>query len=184
MKYILLDADNINIELFVKDVFPKIQYQFGKETYHINIYCQTNIIFKHLSSFDISVNLKCTKYKNKNSTDAHILFECGRLVNDDNMIIIVSDDKIFSEITNDRNIFQIGVCDFNKKMKLNKINLLSLIERLYKDSNYSLSYDIFLDDLVKYFKNVGISDIENLINSGVPELGISKTNVIYKRIHK
>ena len=181
MFYILLDADNINLETFIKDVLPKIEYRFGKkENYKIRLYSQSNMIFKHIPELRISLDILCSKYKNKNCTDAHILFDCGKLVggeSSENDIIIVSNDKIFSEIVDEKNIYQMGFQGQTKRLKLNKNNLLTTLEKLHKESNYSKSHDIYVDDLVEHF-NVGISDIVNYIQ-GIPELSISKTNVVY-----
>jgi hypothetical protein len=138
------------------------------------------MILKHIPGLRISLDILCTKYKNKNCTDAHILFDCGKLVGGDsseNDIIIVSNDKIFNEIVDEKTIYQMGTPSLTKRLKLNKNNLFSILEKLHKEANYSKSHDVYVDDLTDYF-NVGISDLINYIQ-GIPELSISKTNVVY-----
>ena len=178
--YILLDGDNIQLDIFINDIKPQIEYKYGKK-FKIILYCQSNIIFRYQIMRELTLSINCSKTRNKNATDAQILYQAGKLIGEDpsNIVIIVSNDQIFNEIVNE-NVFLIGNNNC-KKMKLNRTNLLNVFEELSKDCKTNLSKDIYLDEFLFYFSKDSISSIETLINNHIPELCISKSNCVYWR---
>jgi hypothetical protein len=178
--YVLLDGDNIQLEVFINDIKPQIEYKYGKK-FKIILYCQSNIIFRYQTLRELTLSISCSKTKNKNSTDAQIIYQAGKIVgeNPENIVIIVSNDQIFNEITS-QNVFLIGNNNC-KKLKLNRTNLLHAFEELSKDCKTNLSKDIYLDEFLFYFSKNSITAIETLINTQIPELCVSKSNCVYWR---
>jgi small GTP-binding protein len=113
--------------------------------------------------------------------DAVFIYQAGKIVgeNPENIVIIVSNDQIFNEITS-QNVFLIGNNNC-KKLKLNRTNLLHAFEELSKDCKTNLSKDIYLDEFLFYFSKNSITAIETLINIQIPELCVSKSNCVYWR---
>ena len=178
--YVLLDGDNIQLDVFLNDIKPQIEYKYGKK-FRINVYCQSNLILRYQSMRELTLSINCSKTKSKNSTDAQIIYQAGKLVgeNNQNTVIIVSNDQIFNEITN-QNVILIGNNNC-KKLKLNRTNLLNVFEELSKDCKTNLSKDIYLDEFLFYFSKNSVNAIETLITNQIPELCISKNNCVYYR---
>ena len=178
--YVLLDGDNIQLDVFINDIKPQIEYKYGK-IFKIILYCQSNIIFRYQTMRELTLSISCSKTKNKNSTDAQIIYQAGKIVGEDtdNIVVIVSNDQIFNEIVN-KNVFLIGNNNC-KKLKLNRTNLLNVFEELSKDCKTNLSKDIYLDEFLFYFSKNSVTAIESLINNQIPELCISKNNCVYWR---
>jgi len=179
--YVLLDGDNIQLDVFINDIKPQIEYKYGKK-FKINVYCQSNLIVRYQSMRELTLSITCSKTKNKNSTDAQIIYQAGKFIgeNPDNKVIIVSNDQIFNEIVSE-NIFLIGNNTNSKKLKLNRTNLLQVFEELAKDCKTNLSKDIYLDEFLCYFSKNSIGNIESVITNQIPELCISKNNCVYYR---
>jgi hypothetical protein len=178
--YVLLDGDNIQLDVFINDIKPQIEYKYGK-IFKIILYCQSNIIFRYQTMRELTLSISCSKTKNKNSTDAQIIYQAGKIVGEDtdNIVVIVSNDQIFNEIVN-KNVFLIGNNNC-KKLKLNRTNLLNVFDELSKDCKTNLSKDIYLDEFLFYFSKNSVCAIETLINNHIPELCISKSNCVYYR---
>jgi len=178
--YVLLDADNIQLEIFIKDILPQIEYKYGK-ILNLSIFCQTNIIIKYISNKSMSFCLKCSKTKNKNASDAQILFEAGKIYieNDANTIIIVSNDKIFNEIVDNERIFLYENNINKKNLKLNKQNIINIYNQLKIEYGNNASTDVFIDDLICYFNKPSITTLKEFIINNIPELSVSKSNCVY-----
>jgi hypothetical protein len=178
--HVLLDADNILLEVFINDIKPQIEYKYGK-IYNIYLYCQSNLVFKYETMRKIDLSINCSKTRNKNSTDAQILFQAG-VINGkfpDDQIIIVSNDQIYNEIISE-NIVLMGNNKNGKKLKLNKTNILTVFGIFSKDLKINRSKDIYIHDFLEYFSKYSLIDIENLIKQ-IPELCISKSNCVYMK---
>ena len=95
--YVLLDGDNIQLDVFINDIKPQIEYKYGKK-FKINLYCQSNIIFRYQTMRELTLSISCSKTKSKNSTDAQIIYHAGKLIGEDpsNVVVIVSNDQIFN----------------------------------------------------------------------------------------
>ena len=176
----MIDGDNIQLDVFINEIKPQIEYKYGKE-FQINLYCQTNLVLKYESMRSLNLCINCSKTKNKNSTDAQILYQTGLLIgeNPDNKVIIISNDQIFNEISS-HNVILIGNKIHSTKLKLSKNNLLTVFKELSKDCKFNPSKDIYLDDFLTYFTKNSLSEIESLINK-IPGLCISKSNCVYAK---
>ena len=177
--YVLLDGDNILLDVFIKYVKPKIDYIYGTN-YNVSLYCQTNLTFRYESLRSIKLSLRCTRTRTKNATDAQILFEAGRLIGDshENVVIIVSNDKIFNEITIPDKVILMGYENNIKRLRLTKENLLKVFKE-HIDTRKDKAEDFYLEDYTNSFSKYSISTIKEHINLYVPELSISNTNCIY-----
>jgi len=178
--YVLLDSDNIQFEVFVNDIKPQIEYKYGKQLI-IHLYCQTNLTFRYETMRRLTLSIICSKTRNKNSTDAQIIFQAGKIIGESetNIVIIVSNDNIFNEIASDKVVIM-GNNPNCKKLKLNKTNILNVFTELSKDCKFNKSKDIYIDELLPYFSKYSITNLEDSINQ-IPELCISKTNCVYWR---
>lgn len=98
---IFLDGDNIPIDHYYRDIEQKIKNiinPISVDTIVPNVYNQSNMVFKYTSTRDVKMRICCCKTTNKNATDAQILFNTGRAIAEGKRVIIVSNDKIFTEI--------------------------------------------------------------------------------------
>ena len=177
--YVFVDGDNIQFDTFITHVKPRIDEKFGK-VYKLIIICQTNMIFKHRSDFDIDFRLICSKTKNKNATDGKILFEIGKLFHENEKIIIVSDDKIFEEVVDNSKIFLEKFINIGTKRKVKKGVILDVFACLHENRCDS-GTDIYLEDMYEHFKINSISEFRKFIETHVKDLNISCNNVVYKR---
>lgn len=177
--YVLLDGDNILLEIFIKYIKPKIDYNYGNK-YSTTLYCQTNLTFRYESLRHIKLSLQCSKTRTKNATDAQILFQAGKLVgeSEDSVVIIVSNDKIFNEIVIPDRIILMGYESNTKRLRLTKENLLKVYKE-HIDTRKDISEDFFLEDYNILFNKYSLSTIKEHIQLFVPELSISNTNCIY-----
>jgi hypothetical protein len=177
--YVLLDGDNILLDVFIKHVKPKLEFMYGTN-YSLSLYCQTNLTFRYESLRSIKLSLSCTRTRTKNATDAQILFEAGKLIGEsyDNIVIIVSNDKIFNEIVIPNKVILMGYENNIKRLRLTKENLLKVF-REHVENRKDKSEDFFLEDYTNLFSKYSISTIKEHIQLYVPELSISNTNCIY-----
>lgn len=178
--FVMVDGDNIQLDVFINEIKPQIEYKYGKGI-KINLYCQTNLVLKYESMRTLKLSISCSKTKNKNSTDAQILYQTGVLIgqNSENLIVIVSNDQIFNEIVSD-NVILMGNKPHPTKLKLSRSNVLNVYKELSKDCKINLSKDVFLDDFLTYFSKSSLNEIELIINE-IPELCISKSNCVYAK---
>jgi len=163
---VFLDGDNIPIDHYYRDIQQKVQniiHPYVIENVVPNIYSQSNMVLKYTSTRDVKMRLYCCKTTNKNATDAQILFNAGKAVSEGKRVIIISNDKIFTEIENDNNIIIITHnIENKKKTKLRKNTIIKAINEI-KGSD--LSKDIYLCDLCDYFPSHQMSTIREYINS-------------------
>lgn len=178
MYYILIDGDNITIETFENHIKQLIQEQYGSD-YKLNLYCQSNIMFKFRPLRSTNIIVSCSKTTNKNASDAKIIFDAGQLrgKNSDTKIIIVSNDKIFEEICDGEFIKLLGFVNPMKKYKLKKETLLSVLHTLI--DNKDESDDIYLEDFKTYFKEQSTFCMKNYIEKNVPEISITSNDTLY-----
>ena len=176
----MVDGDNIQLDVFINDIKPQIEYKYGK-TFQLYLYCQTNLTFRYESMRFLTVSIVCSKTRNKNSTDAQIIYQTGVLIgqNPENLIVIVSNDQIFNEIVSE-NVILMGNKSHPTKLKLSRSNVLNVYKELSKDCKINLSKDVFLDDFLTYFSKSSLNEIELIINE-IPELCISKSNCVYAK---
>ena len=181
MLHIYVDGDNIPIEAYFNFIKEKLEVDFGKE-YKLTFFCQTNLIFKYQPDRAENMNIICSKISKKNSCDARILFEAGRLITEDinNKVVIVSNDKIYEEIEDGERIFTMGY-DTNKvkKIKISKENILNMFATLM-ESKDSFE-DVFCEDFRDYFKCSSTSEFKTFITKNLPNLMISGNDVMYMK---
>ena len=163
---IFLDGDNIPIDHYYRDIQQKVQniiQPYDIENIIPNVYSQSNMVLKYTSTRDVKMRICCCKTTNKNATDAQILFNAGKAISDGKRVIIISNDKIFTEIENNNNITIITHnIEFKKKVKLRKNTIIKAINEI---RGSDLSKDVYLCDLCDHFPNHQMSNIREYINS-------------------
>jgi len=180
MYYIYIDGDNICLERYIADIHKQILNITGSDEFEINVICQSNILFKYTSERNFDLRLKCCKTKNKNATDARIIFHAGVHRAKNEKVIIVSNDKIYEEITEQHWIIVIGfpLSSSPKIVKLKKRNVINAIERIRSEKG--TCFDITVSDLQDYFPTFSLLDIRRYIES-LQGVHISAAEAIYVR---
>jgi len=97
---VFIDGDNVPIQRFINCIQPNVYAITGCSVTPL-VFCQSNQIFKYQSKLDFDVIFRCCKTQNKNATDARIIFETGKAINNNERVVIVSNDNIFKEIESD-----------------------------------------------------------------------------------
>tara|TARA_B100001996_G_scaffold327829_1_gene274833 strand:- start:239 stop:787 length:549 start_codon:yes stop_codon:yes gene_type:complete len=176
--HVLLDGDNIQYEYYVRNIEELIKKQFGTD-FLLTIYCQSNVIFKYKTSRDIKVNIKCSKTRNKNATDALMLYELGKLNTQEpeDTIVIVSNDRIFEEIADNKSIYQVASKIIQKK-KLKEDNVKQILKQLEIEKENE-SDDILLEDLMNYLKTNSIGMLKEYILKKVKGVHVTDSDVVY-----
>jgi hypothetical protein len=178
MLHVLLDGDNIHIETFMNHVKESIDNRFGT-LYIPQVFCQSNVILKYRERRNINLTVLCCNTKNKNASDARILFHAGKLsVNPENTVVIVSNDKIFEEVADDKRIILIKHVPESKRLKLKKTNVLQVFKELYDERTHE-SDDIYVSDIQEYFPNYNVVAMHRYISEQVKDLVISCNDVVY-----
>lgn len=174
---IYIDGDNICLENYFNKVHPQIEQICNSNPYDITVICQSNIIFKFKEARTFEVKMICCKTKNKNATDARIIYNAGISVSKGNNVVIVSNDKIFEEIADDK-ITLITYYPFPNQpiIKLRKRNVVSAINTIKK--KYGPSYDVILSDLQEFFPTYKLIDIRIYIEKLV-SVYISSSDCVY-----
>ena len=173
---VFIDGDNIPIETYFSSVKSRIDEFIGYEAEPI-VYCQSNLIFKFHSNRQLNFTLRCCKTSNKNATDARIVLEVGKTIANNQKAIIISNDKIFQEIEDNKNIFVFTTIQYeNKSEQLTKKNLFRVFRYLYQTNHNN---DVYLSDFLTYFPNKNIHDLREFI-SFIPQLSISKNDSVYE----
>ena len=96
------------------------------------------------------MNIRCCKTANKNATDTRVIFEAGKLIESGNKVIIVSNDKIFRELTDTVIVFEhYGESAITYKLK--KKHIFSIVKILKKNP----SDDVYLSDIMEYYPTIG-----------------------------
>jgi len=182
MYNVYIDGDNICLERYFRDINTQVENITGKENYKITVVCQSNIIFKYNSERSFAIELKCCKTKNKNATDARIIYYAGMHKAKHEKVIIVSNDKIYEEIEEPHEIIVIGfpIIAQQKITKLRKRNIINSLARIRTDKGPS--YDIYLSDLQQYFPTFSILDIRRYIES-LHCVHISEADSVYVQTH-
>lgn len=179
MLYVLVDGDNVQIEAYLNFVKHNLESQFGTD-YSLYFYCQSNMIFKYKSMRTENLSIVCSQTTNKNASDARILFQAGKFIaeSDENQVVIVSNDKIFEEIVDNKDVFCIGYdTSKSKRMRVTKDNIMKTFTKLVE--NKDESEDIILEDFREYFKCQSTSDLKNYIKKHLPELYVSGNDTLY-----
>lgn len=179
MTHILIDGDNISIERYFNEVYPSIITEYSN--IHTTLVCQSNVIIKFVSNRVIDISIRCCKTTNKNATDANIIYLAGKSNALGEKVVIVSNDKIYYEISNDNCIVKscIKISDEQYTKKLKKKLIINAIKSI-KDKNEP-SYDIHLSDLENYFPHHSIAELRKYIDSLHDTVFISNSDCVYIR---
>lgn len=178
MFHIIIDGDNISFDTFYDYILPGIKEK-TQNNYFITLICQSNIVFKYVSNRQIDLSMKCCKTNKKNATDANIIFQAGKSVANGLNVIIISNDKIYQEISDNDNIEIVGyLYNVNETtyVKLKKSNILKALRNLKK--KYGESYDVFVSDLQPFFCHYNIQQIRRYIES-LPDIFLSSSDCVY-----
>ena len=167
MKYhIIIDGDNISLERYFTDILNNVSSITKEEPTHTTVICQSNLTFKYVSQRSIELSLHCCKTQNKNATDANILFHTGKFVAQGQHVIIVSNDKIYTEIADNNNVTIIGYVPPQCEYSTNKLRKKTVIQTIKKmKHNHGESYDVTLDDLQFHFPKYSRLEVRKYIES-------------------
>ena len=180
MLYVLIDGDNIQYETFTNEVKQHIDKRFGT-AYTPIVFCQTNVLIKYQSQKTVNVEIRCSKTKNKNASDARMLYEIGKIMESgyDNTIVIVSNDKIFEEVCDDKQVFVYTYYgNGSSRVKLKKANVIRAINELIQQRENE-SDDIFLCDLFEYMGCKSSVTLRDYINKFIPEVYVTSNDAIF-----
>lgn len=173
MLQVLIDGDNIQWGTFLDNVKDDIEEKFGKD-YIPTIFCQSHILIKFRSLQETDLKIVCSRTNNKNAADARMLMEIGKLSADSkNIIIVVSNDKIFEEVVDDEKIFQVGYSNNFKKTIISK--------KVVKQAMCELSIlteDVHLSDLFEKINCKSISSLREYINKFTPDLYVAGNDMV------
>ena len=100
MYKVIIDGDNVPLEKFFNIVEPILNKDYGDYDTPLLI-CQSNIIIKYKRGHYFNINFMCSETNKKNSSDARIIYETGKLNTLGHKVIIVSNDNIYREIEGD-----------------------------------------------------------------------------------
>ena len=178
---IIIDGDNISLERYFIDIQSNINSITKTETVHTTVICQSNLTFKYVSQRSIELSLHCCKTQNKNATDANILFHTGRYVAQGHHVIIVSNDKIYSEIADNANVTIIGYTPPQSEYSTNKLRKKTIIQTLKNLKHiHGDSYDVTLDDLQYHFPKYSRVEVRKYIESlRVHGIIINASDIVY-----
>ena len=181
--HVLIDGDNIQYETYLNHVKDNLEIRFGTDYVPV-VFCQTNILIKYRSMKQADVKIVCTKTTNKNASDARIVLEVGKLISKDSncKTIIVSNDKIFEEIQDNKQVFIVGYTSTQKRIKLKKNNVIQAVRTL-TDQRESESDDVQLCDLYTYLNCNSIARLREYICRFVPELIITASDSVFFVTH-
>lgn len=168
--HVLLDGDNIQWETFVDNVKQEIDRRFGTD-YVPTIFCQTHVLVKFHSLRETNLRIRAARTTKKNAADARMLMEIGKLSADlKNIIVVVSNDKIFEEVVDDERIFQFGYLNNFKKTVISK--------KVVKKAICELGTDVHLSDLFEKINCKSISSLREYINKFIPDLYVAANDVV------
>ncbi len=173
MLHVLIDGDNIQWETFVDNVKQEIDRRFGTD-YVPTIFCQTHILVKFHSLRETNLCIRAARTTKKNAADVRMLMEIGKLSTDSkNIIVVVSNDKIFEEVVDNENIFQVGYLNNFKKTIISK--------KVVKQAMCELAVtteDVHLCDLFEKINCKSISSLREYINKFIPDLYVAANDVV------
>ena len=95
---VIIDGDNVPLEKYHNIVEPELKELYQGLLSTPLLICQSNIIFKYKRGHQFDIQLQCSQTSKKNSADARIIFEAGRMYERGEHIIIVSNDNIYKEL--------------------------------------------------------------------------------------
>lgn len=174
MIHVIIDGDNIPVDKYLEYIYPKLQLK-GKP-YYTTVILQGDFKFKYASYTKITLNVQFCTTKNKNATDTRVIYEAGKSVERSEQVIIVSNDKIFDELKEEKDIQIVGYV-INKGYKLKKKNVIWCLQQ--EMSNKQENDDIYLSEFhFKYFKNLTKQVLKDYIES-LPEICISPNECLY-----
>ena len=178
---IIIDGDNISLERYFTDVQHSIHSITKNEDVHTTVICQSNLTFKYVSQRSIELSLHCCKTQNKNATDANILFHTGRYVALGHHVIIVSNDKIYSEIADNTNVTIIGYNPPQTEHSSNRLRKKTIIQTIQKLKQvHGESYDVTLDDLQDFFPKYTRHEVRKYIESlRLHGIVINASDIVY-----
>lgn len=113
MYNVIIDGDNVPLEKYHNIVEPELKTAYESLATPLLV-CQSNIIVKYKHGKQFDIHFICSQTNKKNSADARIIFEAGRMFERGERVIIVSNDNIYKELACDRII----VHQFDAKRKL------------------------------------------------------------------
>jgi hypothetical protein len=174
MYYILLDGDNIQWETYIDHVKDAIEATYGDD-YKLTVFVQTNVLIKYRSTNMSSLNIKCSATTGKNASDVQVVLETGKLLQGtDSIILIVSNDKIFDEICDNKRVFMFGYTGYRKRRILRKRVVLNAMKDLSSGTG-----DVCLNDLYEHLNCGSISSLKEYINKFVPEMYVAANNAVF-----
>ena len=163
MYHVLIDGDNIQWETFVDRVKDKIEIAIGKK-YFTTIFCQTHVLIKFRPLSDTNLRIRTARTTNKNASDARLLLEIGKLSADPNAIIlVVSNDKIFEEVVDNRKIFLFGYESVSKRTTIRKKVVINAMKDFPEP-------EVNLSDLFEKINCKSISVLRDYINKFIPNM--------------
>ena len=108
--FIIIDGDNCPLEKYLNSVEPSLIQKYGTFETPLLV-CQSNIIIKYKRGRNFNINYLSSNLNQRNSADARIIYEAGKLVSNGYKVIIVSNDNIYREIESD----SVEICTFDSK---------------------------------------------------------------------
>ena len=166
MYQVLIDGDNVSIEKYFEHVIDNIRSITKEEKCDTTILCQSNLFFRFCSNRSFDVSIKCCKTQNKNATDANILFLAGKYIAQGFNIIIVSNDKIYSEISDNNNVIIIGYNPPETPYSFNKLRKKTIVRFIKQlKESHPPNYDVTLDDLHYFFPKISLFELRKYIAS-------------------
>tara|TARA_B100001094_G_C18194682_1_gene809839 strand:- start:7728 stop:8123 length:396 start_codon:yes stop_codon:yes gene_type:complete len=115
--HVIIDGDNVSLQFFAKNIYEEIKKKYiFAESIDISFVIQATNILKYIPGFTCKVCLICSKNARKNSTDARILFLAGKSKTCNYHVIIVSQDKIYQEVSDEVEIWKV------KEGRTNEVN--------------------------------------------------------------
>ena len=120
MYKVIIDGDNVSLEKYFNIVEPILNQDYNNYDTPLLI-CQSNIIIKYRRGHDFNINFMCSETNKKNSSDARIIYETGKLNSLGHKVIIVSNDNIYKEIESD-DVIIIQFDASNKQRNQNKVD--------------------------------------------------------------
>ena len=171
--HVLLDGDNIQWETFVDNVKQEIDRRFGTD-YVPTIFCQTHVLVKFHSLCETNLRIRAARTTKKNAADARMLMEIGKLSTDSrNIIVVVSNDKIFEEVVDNEKVFLFGYSNNFKKTMIRKNVVIKAMAELSIETE-----DVYLSDLFEKINCKSISSLRDYINKFIPEMYVAGNDIV------
>ena len=176
MIHIIIDGDNIQPDKYMELIYPKIQYMLDSKPHYTTMVVQSDLRFKYQSMYKMSVNIQCCKTRNKNATDARILYLSGKSIERGEQVIIVSNDKIYYELEDDV-LKIIGYVLIQKGNKLKKKRIIELLQQ--EIDKKSEKDDIYLSDFHnKYYSNITKYELLSYLDN-IKTINVSNAETLF-----